>query len=120
MRGEWVDRGRVNTAHAGIDGTVFEHGGERYFAYSPYIGPDSGLAIARMSDPWTLTGPESVIAMPDKVWEKPCGRQIIDGPEFLRGQKGDLRSDERRVGQECGHTCRSRWSPHNINKNKIY
>src|SRR3546814_7364513 len=53
MRGEWVDRGRVNTARAGIDGTVFENGGERYFAYSPYIGPDSGLAIAKMSDPWT-------------------------------------------------------------------
>src|SRR3546814_20861653 len=23
------------------------------------------------------------------------------------------RSEERRVGQECGRTCRSRWSPHN-------
>src|SRR3546814_12268297 len=43
-----------------------------------------------MSDPWTLTGPESVIAMPDKVWEKQGGRQILEGPEFLRGPKGDL------------------------------
>ena len=90
MRGEWVDRGRVNTARAGIDGTVFEHGGKRYFAYSPYIGSDSGLAIAEMRNPWTLTGPESVIAMPDKVWEKQGGRQILEGPEFLRGPKGDL------------------------------
>src|SRR3546814_14271025 len=24
----------------------------------------------------------------------------------------DLRSEERRVGQECGSTCRSRWSPY--------
>ena len=90
MQGEWVDRGRVNTARAGIDGTVFEHGGKRYFAYSPYIGPDSGLAIAAMSNPWTLTGPESVIAMPDKAWEKQGGRQILEGPEFLPGPKGDL------------------------------
>src|SRR3546814_20898303 len=111
MRGEWVDRGRVNTARAGIDGTVFEHGGERYFAYSPYIGPDSGLAIAKMSDPWTLTGPESVIAMPDTVWEKQGGRQILEGPEFLRGPKGD-RSEERRVGKAWVSTCRSRWSPY--------
>ena len=90
MRGEWVDRGRVNTARAGIDGTVFDHGGKRYFAYSPYIGSDSGLAIAEMANPWTLTGPESVIAMPDKVWEKQGGRQILEGPEFFRGPKGDL------------------------------
>src|SRR3546814_1649782 len=24
----------------------------------------------------------------------------------------DFRSEERRVGQECGSTCRSRWSPY--------
>src|SRR3546814_440325 len=40
--------------------------------------------------PISLTGPESVIAMPDKVWEKQGGRQILEGPEFLRGPKGDL------------------------------
>src|SRR3546814_18640390 len=26
--------------------------------------------------------------------------------------KGDRRSEERRVGQECVSTCRSRWSPY--------
>ena len=62
MKGEWVDRGRVNTEHAGIDGTVFDHGGKRYFVYSPYLGADSGLAIAEMENPWTLTGQERVIA----------------------------------------------------------
>src|SRR3546814_16327213 len=28
------------------------------------------------------------------------------------------RSDERRVGKECGSTCRSRWSPYNKKKKK--
>src|SRR3546814_18174124 len=28
------------------------------------------------------------------------------------------RSDERRVGEECVRTCRSRWSPYHQNKNK--
>ena len=50
LEGEWIDRGRVNTAHPGIDGTVFAHGGKRYFAYSPYVGPDSDLAIAEMAE----------------------------------------------------------------------
>src|SRR3546814_11322094 len=26
-------------------------------------------------------------------------------------RKGRMRSEERRVGKECGSTCRSRWSP---------
>lgn len=90
MNDKWTDRGRVNTAHAGIDGTVFSHGGKRYFVYSPYIGPDSALAIARMENPWTLTGTESVIARPDRPWERQGGRQIVEGPEFLAGPKGDL------------------------------
>src|SRR3546814_15335372 len=28
-------------------------------------------------------------------------------------ERGDNRSDERRVGKECVSTCRSRWSPYN-------
>src|SRR3546814_15531596 len=29
------------------------------------------------------------------------------------------RSEERRVGKECGSTCRSRWSPYHLKKKKI-
>src|SRR3546814_15494803 len=29
----------------------------------------------------------------------------------LEGLPADTRSEERRVGKECVHTCRSRWSP---------
>jgi GH43 family beta-xylosidase len=90
MNGNWIDRGRVNTAHAGIDGTVFSHGGKRYFVYSPYVEPDTALAIAQMKNPWTLTGPESVITRPDQPWERQGGRQIVEGPEFLPGPQGDL------------------------------
>jgi GH43 family beta-xylosidase len=90
MNGDWIDRGRVNTAHAGIDGTVFTHADKRYFVYSPYGESDTALAIAQMENPWTLTGQESVIARPDQPWEQQGGRQIVEGPEFLQGPKGDL------------------------------
>src|SRR3546814_12544449 len=30
----------------------------------------------------------------------------------IRAQVEDTRSEERRVGKECGSTCRSRWSPY--------
>ncbi|EGF93141.1 endo-a1,5-arabinanase [Asticcacaulis biprosthecium C19] len=88
--GDWVDRGRVNTALAGIDGTTFEYGGQRYFVYSPYVGPDSVLSISRMADPWTLAGGETILARPDLAWERQGGRQILEGPEFLQGPDGQL------------------------------
>ena len=89
-QGKWTDRGQVNTRHTGIDGTTFAYRGKRYFVYSPYVGPDSDLAIAAMANPWTLQGVERIIARPDQAWERQGGRQILEGPEFLQGPKGDL------------------------------
>src|SRR3546814_19880252 len=34
------------------------------------------------------------------------------------GRAFDMRSEERRVGQECVSTCRSRWSPSHYKKKK--
>src|SRR3546814_11783900 len=41
-------------------------------------------------------------------------------PTVTSGVVGDPldRSDERRVGQECVRTCRSRWSPYPSKKNR--
>lgn len=90
LNSDWVDRGRVNTARPGIDGTVFKVGGVLYFAYSPYVGPDSDIAIARMRNPWTIEGTETIIARPYQSWERQGGRQILEGPAFLAGPKGDV------------------------------
>ncbi|WP_281044362.1 glycoside hydrolase family 43 protein [Sphingomonas oryzagri] len=90
LAGTWIDRGRLKTQHNGIDGTTFAYRGQRYFVYSPYVGPESDLAIVRMANPWTLEGPEVVIARPDREWETRGGRSILEGPEFLAGPKGDL------------------------------
>ncbi|AUW57223.1 alpha-N-arabinofuranosidase [Sphingobium sp. SCG-1] len=90
LAGEWIDRGRVNTKRAGIDGTVFKHRGGLYFAYSPYVGAVSGLALAKLANPWTIKGEETLIAEPDKEWENQGGRRILEGPEFLAGPKGQI------------------------------
>ena len=90
-QGTWTDRGRVNTKYPGLDGTVFEQGGKRYFVYSAYVGPQSVLAIAPLTKPWLIdAGRETIIAQPTYVWEKGGGRQILEGPEFLAGKKGQL------------------------------
>lgn len=90
LQGEWTDRGQLKTARTGIDGTTFAVRRQRYFVYSPYVGQESDLAIVRMANPWTLDGPETIIARPDRAWEHRGGRAILEGPEFLAGPKGDL------------------------------
>lgn len=88
--GDWIDRGRLKTKYAGIDGTTFSDRGRRFFVYSAYVGPVSALAIAPMANPWTLGKGERIIARPTRPWESADGRSILEGPEFLRGPKGDL------------------------------
>ena len=90
LTGSWTDHGRLATGRPGIDGTVFDYRGQLYFVYSAYVGPDSDLVISAMMNPWTLSGAEVVIARPDLIWERQGGRQILEGPEFLLGPKGDL------------------------------
>jgi len=90
MQGTWIDRGRVNTARPGIDGTVFQYRGATYFAYSPYVGSVSGIAVARLANPWTIAGKEVVISTADQPWENQGGRRIMEGPEFLEGPGGRL------------------------------
>jgi len=90
LQGRWIDRGRVETRHRGIDGTVFANRGQLYFAYSPYIGGVSGIALAKMANPWTISGEEVVIAKADRPFEDQGGRHIMEGPEFLEGPTGRL------------------------------
>src|SRR3546814_15383892 len=45
---------------------------------------------------------------------EPCGKHRFGRREIEQGLK---RSEERRVGQGCVSTCRSRWCPYHNNKN---
>lgn len=90
LAGEWMDKGKINTHYSGLDGSVFDHQGIRYFVYSAYVGPQSVLIIARMKNPWTLAEEQIQIAMPDKPWEKFGGRQILEGPQFLTKSEGKV------------------------------
>ncbi len=80
----WEDLGKVQTAYPGIDGHVFDFKGTRYFAYSPYIGMQSGIILARMSSPTRLEN-EVVLGLPLYDWEKTPPREILEGPQFLEG-----------------------------------
>jgi len=90
LEGTWTDKGKINTDYPGLDGSVFEHKGTTYFVYSAYVGPQSRLFIAPMINPWTLSDKQMQIAAPTFNWEKLGGRQILEGPQFLKGRKNNL------------------------------
>jgi len=89
-QGEWIDKGMLKTHLSGIDGTVFDHGGKRYFVYSAYVDDHSDLIIAPMTNAWTLGEPQVDIAHPTYAWEMQGGRKILEGPEFLKGPGGKV------------------------------
>jgi Predicted beta-xylosidase len=86
--GTWVDKGMLATHLSGIDGTVFDYRGKRYFAYSAYVGDHSDLILAPMVNAWTLGEPQVDIAAPTEAWEMQGGRKILEGPEFLEAPDG--------------------------------
>jgi GH43 family beta-xylosidase len=90
LQGTWTDKGRVNTHYRGLDGSVFDYKGQRYFLYSAYVGPQSNLFIAPMINPWTLSETQIEIARPTFDWEKHGDREILEGPEFLEGKNGKV------------------------------
>lgn len=104
MQGEWEMKGKVSdpTDRWAIDGSVFEHGGRRYFVWSGWEGAENGrqdLYIARMRNPWTLEGERVRISKPEHPWERvgtiqrarpedgPTQVDVNEGPQFL--QRGD-------------------------------
>ncbi|GAA4850495.1 glycoside hydrolase family 43 protein [Paenibacillus vulneris] len=90
MKGTWTDKGQLDTAYPGLDGTVLEHRGELYFIYSGYgCYPDYGSAIyiVKLSNPWTLVEDNVLLSAPTEPWEKQGGMAINEGPVILR--KGD-------------------------------
>lgn len=89
LQGRWVERGMLRTRYPGIDPTEFSDGGRLYFVYSAYVGSHSDLIIARMLNPWTLSPRQVDIAHPTEPWEMQGGRQILEGPEFLAGPRGE-------------------------------
>lgn len=76
-----------------IDGTVLEMpGGKLYFIWSGWPGAKNGeqnLYIARMSNPWMISGERICISRPDRAWEKRDSPHINEGPETL-WHKGHL------------------------------
>src|SRR3546814_10918163 len=59
------------------------------------------IALVRIDDAELIPGERILVVERDRRFQHSLGLGIIGG----------IRSEERRVGNECVSTCRSRWSP---------
>lgn len=87
MTGAWSYLGMINTEHPGLDGTVMNVRGQRYFLYAGYgdfEGHGSALYISRMKDLCTLEGGETCLTEPWLDWERQGGMPINEGPAILQ------------------------------------
>ncbi|MGI5185728.1 family 43 glycosylhydrolase [Dactylosporangium sp. CA-152071] len=84
----WTEKGRITTAWDtfALDASTFVAGGVRYLIWAqsePGIATNSNVYIARMSNPWTITGTPVRIATPTLDWEK-RGYAVNEGPTVIQ------------------------------------
>lgn len=91
VQGSWALRGKISdpTNLWAIDGTVLDYKGQLYMLWSGGNAgaPPQNIYIAKMSNPWTITGEKVMIATPNYDWEKK-GNPINEGPQVLINPDG--------------------------------
>lgn len=66
-----------------IDGSYLELNDKLYHLWSAWDGPDQNLYIAAMSNPWTISGPRTLLSTPTHDWET-AGRRVNEAPVVLQ------------------------------------
>jgi GH43 family beta-xylosidase len=98
LQGEWIFKGQVKTPDDkwAIDGDIFQSKGQYYMIWSGWEGDVNGqqnIYIAKMDNPWTISGKRSEISGSDYEWEKhgdlhdkfnPPHVNVNEGPQFLK------------------------------------
>jgi GH43 family beta-xylosidase len=97
LTGTWTDKGKIFDGAAdffAIDGSVFQYNGSNYFIWSGQASSSDNiqrLYIARMSNPWTLETPRSLISSPQYAWESVGAPPAVnEGPEIIKNAAGKI------------------------------
>ena len=100
LQGNWTFKGHVKTPEDkwAIDGDIFENNGQSYMIWSGWEGDKNGqqnIYIAKMDNPWTISGKRTKISGSDYKWEKhgdlhdqnnPPHVNVNEGPQFLKNK----------------------------------
>lgn len=97
LSGTWTEKGQISDAAAdyfAIDATVLQYNGKNYLIWSGWASATDNnqrLYIARMSNPWTLETPRSLISSPTLSWESNGAPPAVnEGPEILKNAAGKV------------------------------
>jgi GH43 family beta-xylosidase len=97
LSGTWTEKGQIVDAAANyfaIDGTVLNYNGNNYFIWSGQASTSDNIQhiyIAKMSDPWTLSTPRTLISSPQFTWEMMGAPPAVnEGPEILKNSNGKV------------------------------
>jgi GH43 family beta-xylosidase len=84
ITGTWVEKGKIalDFESFSLDATTFYHRGDQYLIWAQYKESDSNLYIAKLVNPWTIAGPQVLIATPQYDWEIQ-GHRVNEGPAVL-------------------------------------
>ncbi|WP_409468041.1 family 43 glycosylhydrolase [Streptomyces sp. HC307] len=88
LTGTWTEKGRIALPldTFSLDATTFVHNGTRYLSWAqndPAVGSGTNIYLARMSNPWTITGTPVRISTPTHAWET-VGHRVNEGPAVIQ------------------------------------
>lgn len=88
LEGNWTEKGQIkaNWESFALDATTFQHESVQYLVWAQKdlaITGNSNLYIAPMSNPWTISGKQVMIATPEYEWEK-IGFLVNEGAAVLK------------------------------------
>jgi GH43 family beta-xylosidase len=84
----WTEKGQIRTPWEtfALDASTFVAGGVRYLVWAqaePGIATNTNLYIARLANPWTITGTTTRISVPTMDWET-RGFRVNEGPAVIQ------------------------------------
>ena len=88
LGGAWTEKGRIAPPRDtfSLDATTFVDNGIRYLTWAqndPAVGTGTNLYLAKMTNPWTITGTPVRIAGPR--WPgRPSGTRVNEGPAVIQ------------------------------------
>ncbi|MFI6333696.1 family 43 glycosylhydrolase [Streptomyces sp. NPDC050535] len=88
LTGTWTERGRIALPldTFSLDATTFVVNGTRYLSWAqndPAVGDGTNIYLARMSNPWTISGSPAMISRPTNAWET-IGHTVNEGPAVIQ------------------------------------
>src|SRR3546814_14937522 len=87
------------------------------------IGDRDVVVLRELARAWAAKGDDArALLLIDRAYRlQPLNAGIMEFYAALLDKRGKAqeRSEKRRVGQECGSTCRSRWSTYHSKKKQL-